>query len=156
MALKLFILLLALSSAAGITGCSSRSGFGESAFGQKKHKTPEEAFAYAKKLHRKKYYEQTIEELDRLRNTFPFSTYAIDAELLIADTLLTKGAYIEAAGAFESFAKLHPNHKKTDYALFQVGNAYFKDAPKSIDRDQSSTDQALRAFQVLLQRYPNS
>lgn len=116
----------------------------------------EEAFADAQKMFDKKYYDQAVEQFERLRNTYPFSRFAVEAELKIADALFAKGEFAEAADAYRTFTRLHPKHEKIDYATFRVGLGLFKDAPKSVDRDQSSTKLALREFKSFLARYPTS
>src|SRR6185295_2677769 len=41
---------------------------------------------------------------------FPYSKYAVLAELRIADTLFGAGAYLEAIDGYKLFIKFHPTH----------------------------------------------
>lgn len=118
--------------------------------------TPEEAYEHAEKLLKKKYYEQAIDAFERLRNRFPFSKFAVEAELRIADALFAKGDFAEAAEAYRTFARLHPKHERIDYATFRIGLSLFKDAPTSVDRDQTSVELALNEFRKFLAKYPDS
>ena len=145
----LLILTFLLTACAG-TGSRSRFLSGG------KQSTVEEAYTDAERLLAKKYYEQAIEQFEKLRNTFPFSSRAVTAELKISDALYAKGDFAEAADAYRTFARLHPKHEKVDYASFRVGLALYRDAPKSVDRDQTSTESALREFRQFLGRFPES
>src|SRR5215216_4418922 len=49
-----------------------------------------------------------------VKQKFPFSKYAVLAELALADTQFTRGAYQEAIDAYKTFARLHPTHEKVE------------------------------------------
>lgn len=117
---------------------------------------PERMFDKASKSLSKGYNDDAIVEFEKLRNSFPFSRFAVEAELKIADALYKKKEYGEAADAYRTFAKLHPKHEKVDYASYRVGLALYQEAPRSIDRDQSSTEKALEEFRAFITTYPDS
>lgn len=117
---------------------------------------PQRMFEKAEKSLSKGYYDEAIAEFDKLRNTFPFSRFAVEAELKIADAHFKKRDYAEAADVYRTFARLHPKHEKVDYATYRVGLALFLEAPKSVDRDQSSTEKALEEFRSFLTQFPES
>jgi outer membrane protein assembly factor BamD len=140
-----------------LAGCASKTAeLSPTASAEARNKTAETQFKKADKLLKKKYYEQAVEAFERVRNSFPFSKFAVESELKIADALFAKGDYAEAADAYRTFAKLHPTHPKIDYAAYRVGLSLYKDAPKSIDRDQTSTERALAEFRRFLTKYPDS
>ena len=56
---------------------------------------------------------------------------------------------------YEQFAKLHPKHPKVEFALFRVGESYWKEAPEEIDREQSLTARAIGSYQEMLRRFPS-
>ncbi len=132
------------------------------AFAQtKKKKTdpkdePQRIYEKAVKAMNRGYYDEAITDLDKLRNTYPFSKYAVEAELKIADALFKKKEYADAADDYRTFAKLHPKHEQVDYATFQVGRSLFLEAPRSVDRDQSSTEKALEELRTFLVQFPDS
>lgn len=117
---------------------------------------PQKMFEHASKSFRRGYYDEAITELEKLRNTYPFSRYAVEAELKIADALFKKREYGDAADSYRTFAKLHPKHEMVDYAAFRVGLSLFLEAPKAVDRDQASTEKALGEFRSFIQQYPDS
>lgn len=104
----------------------------------------------------KGYYEDAITDFEKLRNTYPFSKFAIEAEIKIADALFAKKEYAEAADSYRTFAKLHPKHEQVDYATYHVGLSLFLEAPKSIDRDQASTEKALEELRTFVTQFPES
>jgi outer membrane protein assembly factor BamD len=104
----------------------------------------------------KGYYDDCINDFEKLRNTYPFSKYAVEAELKIADALFAKKEYADAADNYRTFAKLHPKHEQVDYATYHVGLSLFLEAPKSIDRDQSSTEKALEELRAFITQFPES
>ena len=153
-----WVILLCICATAFPLACAKQRGpqLAYSDEDAKPKDSAEEAYADAQKMFDKKYYDQAVEQFERLRNTYPFSRFAVEAELKVADALFAKGEFAEAADAYRTFTRLHPKHEKIDYATFRVGLGLFKDAPKSVDRDQSSTKLALREFKSFLARYPDS
>ena len=104
----------------------------------------------------KGYYDDCINDFEKLRNTYPFSKYAVEAELKISDALFKKKEYADAADNYRTFAKLHPKHEQVDYATYHIGLSLFLEAPKSIDRDQSSTEKALEELRTFITQFPES
>lgn len=93
--------------------------------------------------------------VDRIRDEFPFSRYATDAELLAADAAFEGAQYEEAAAAYRSFEELHPTNEKIPYAVYRRGAAYDRlSLPE--DRDQTATRRAVEAFTKLLNAFPES
>ncbi len=116
----------------------------------------QQSFKKASKSLKRGYYDDAITEFEKLRNKFPFSRYAVDAELKIADALFKKHEYVDAADAYRTFAKLHPKHEKVDYASYRVGLSMFQDSPRSVDRDQVGVEKALEEFRAFITRFPDS
>ncbi len=139
--------LLGLWAAAALAGCWGR--------GAREDLSARELFKLAQRAVEKYRYEEAQELIDRIRDEFPFSPFAAEAELLEADMAYKKGAYEEAAAAYRSFEELHPTHPKVPYAMYRRGLAYLE-LSRPPDRDQTPTRQALEAFQKLLHAYPDS
>lgn len=116
----------------------------------------EKSYAIAKEPYDHEYYEHAITRLGEFKTRFPYSRFAVEAELLIANSHYELGQYPEAAAAYSLFAKLHPSHPKVDFAIYREGLSFWEDAPKEIDREQEYTSQAIAAWQKLLERYPSS
>ena len=66
-----------------------------------------------------------------VKQKYPFSKYAVLAELALADTQFARGNYTEAIDSYKSFARLHPTHEKVEdgYVAFRICESYYKDMP---------------------------
>lgn len=117
---------------------------------------PQLSYSIAKEPYDGNNYDIALRKLGEFRSRFPYSKYAVEAELLIANCHFELGHYVESSAAYALFVKLHPKHPQVDYALFQVGMSYWKDAPSEIDREQEYTSIALKEWKVLLDAHPNS
>jgi len=100
-----------------------------------------------------------------VRSKFPFSKYAVLAELALADTALARGGHTEAIDAYKQFMRLHPTHEKTTdgYVAYKIGECYFRDMPDDIwllppsyEKDQAAVSDALREVDDFLKKYPDS
>jgi outer membrane protein assembly factor BamD len=107
-------------------------------------------------LSEKKKFAEAVECLEIFKSRFPESTYALDAELNIADNYYNKKDWLLAAESYKLYARLHPNSDKLDYAWYRAGLAYEKQLPKNVDRDQSHLPDAEEAFATVFRRYPES
>ncbi|MBI5590112.1 MAG: outer membrane protein assembly factor BamD [Deltaproteobacteria bacterium] len=100
-------------------------------------------------------YRSAIESFDKLKDGYPFSKYAILAELKIADAHFYLREYEAAITAYESFENLHPRNEATPYVIFQRGMSYIEQL-ETIDRDQTSAKKAIETFNRLKKTYPAS
>lgn len=100
-----------------------------------------------------------------VKQKYPFSKFAVLAELGMADTQFARGNYNEAIDAYKNFARLHPTHEKVEdgYAAFRIGESYFKDMPEDIwllppsfEKDQSAVIDALRELEDFRKKFPDS
>jgi outer membrane protein assembly factor BamD len=98
-------------------------------------------------------YTKSIETFERLKDWYPFSKYAILAELKIGDAYYKKDEYEDAVFAYEEFINLHPRNEAVSYVMYQIGRCYF-DQVGTVDRDQASTRKALESFKKLVERNP--
>jgi len=99
-------------------------------------------------------YKDAIESFERLKDWYPFSKYAILAELKIADAHYHLEQYEEAIFAYEEFEKLHPRNEAVPYVIYQIGLCHY-DQIDTIDRDQTPARKALESFQRLNKQFPN-
>ncbi len=99
-------------------------------------------------------YTAAIKEFEQLKDWYPFSKYAILAELKIADSHYHLGQYAEAVMAYEEFEQLHPRNEATPYVIYQTGRCYY-DRIDTIDRDQTPAKKALEIFRRLNRQYPD-
>ncbi len=116
---------------------------------------PEELFRDAQAAVEDGDYEDAVELLDLLREEYPFSPLAIDAELLEADSLYADDKYNTAAKAYSNFESFHPFHPRVDYAIFRQALCY-SEMVDSEDRDQMFTKRVASITDRLLELFPNS
>lgn len=104
---------------------------------------------------RQKDYDDALKAFQKLKEQYPYSKYAILAELKLGDAHFHKREYAEAAMAYEEFARLHPRNEVIPYVLYQIGMSHFLSF-STIDRDQGETQRAMEAFQRVIQAFPET
>jgi len=100
-------------------------------------------------------YKKSVEVFQRLKEEYPLSKFAIMAELGIADSHFSDKEWPDAELAYTDFLNLHPTNENLPYVLYQLGLCHYNQMT-TIDRDQSETVKALREFERLNARFPNS
>jgi outer membrane protein assembly factor BamD len=124
-----------------------------------------------------KNYDKGLKELDRkdwvaaskyfgfIKSRFPYSKYAVLAELRLADAEFGAEQYLEAIDSYRLFIKFHPTHEMVanGYASFRIGESYYKQLPgdfwlfpTSFEKDQSATEDAATELKSFLDKYPDS
>lgn len=100
-----------------------------------------------------------------IKSRFPYSKYAVLAELRLADAEFGAEQYLEAIDSYRLFIKFHPTHEMVanGYASYRIGEAYYKQLPgdfwmfpPSYEKDQSSTEDAGNELKAFLDKYPDS
>jgi outer membrane protein assembly factor BamD len=99
-------------------------------------------------------YQEAIEAFEQLKDWYPFSKFAILAELRIAESHFHLGQYADAVFAYEEFEKLHPRNEAVPYVIFQIGMSYYLQID-TVDRDQTPAEKAVAAFERLSRQYPD-
>jgi len=117
---------------------------------------PAGSFEIAKEPYDDGNYEIAITKLGEYKSRFPYSQYAVQAELFLANSQFELGQFVEAAASYEQFVKLHPKHEQVDFAMFRIGECYWADASEDEDRDQDLTQKAIDQWRNLVQSKPDS
>lgn len=117
--------------------------------------SPEGFYKRAQFEYKSKDYTEAQHYADRLKKEHPYSFYVKHSDLLHADILFAKKAYLEASAAYSLFYDTYPTYK-SDYVLFQIGESHFLDLPKTDDRDLSSAKLAMEYFSKLIGKFPES
>jgi outer membrane protein assembly factor BamD len=99
-------------------------------------------------------YHKSIEHFQRLKDIYPFSKYAILAELKLGDAHYQLAQHEDALFAYEEFEKLHPRNEAIPYVIYQIGRCHF-DRITTPDRDQTAARKALDTFVRLQKQFPN-
>lgn len=110
-----------------------------------------EALNAKKWLTAREFFKQLVE-------TYTASPFRPDAKLGIGDTYLGEGtaeALVLAINEFREFLSFYPTNRRADYAQYKLGFAHFKQM-RGPQRDQTETREAIREFQIFVDRYPNS
>ena len=150
MRLKLIISLVVLLVA---TGCSSVEKQFNKLFGIEDGGTAQELAWDGMDAYDNGRYDKAIEKFQQLKDYYPFSKYAILAELKIADAHYQRQEYGEAIFAYENFEQLHPRNEAIPYVIYQIGRCYY-DQIGTPDRDQTSAQKALETFKRLMEQFP--
>ena len=129
--------------------------YGCSAFGTKEEKTAAQLATEGREEYADGDYKSAIEAYEKLKDWYPFSAFAKEAELKVADAHYHLEEYEQAIAAYEQFERLHPNDEKIPYVVYQIARCYF-DRMKGLDRDQTNTEKALQVFRRLQSRFPES
>lgn len=131
-----------------LSGCSSVEKYDTS--------TPEGAFKLAEEYENDERYEESVAKYTDVKNKYPYSRFAVQAELKIADVQFKREAFVEAQFAYQTFKDLHPKHPQIDYVTFRLGLSFFNQLPSTIDRDLTLADKAILYFDEVMTSYPQS
>jgi outer membrane protein assembly factor BamD len=100
-------------------------------------------------------YDDAIELFQSIIDNYPYSEYAVLAELRIADAYFDDEKYEEALAYYRDFADLHPQHEMVPYTIYRAALCHER-RMRSPDRDQTPTRDALVFLDRLLAHYPYS
>jgi outer membrane protein assembly factor BamD len=118
-------------------------------------KSPAELMSEGTDSYESGYNDSALEAFRELKDKYPYSPYAITAEIRIADALFRKALYDEAFEAYSEFERLHPKNPEIPYVIYQKGMCHFEQVT-TIDRDQSHTLLAKEEFERLLKKFPST
>jgi len=120
-----------------------------------------ENFIKGQKAYDDEDFAEALQFFKFVKNKFPYSKFAIRADLYTADCYFGQEKYLEAADSYLSFIKLHPRNEKMPYAMFRIGLCYFKRipddwfiTPPAYELDQTETAKAVREIKRYLQSFP--
>ncbi|MBF6568680.1 MAG: outer membrane protein assembly factor BamD [Candidatus Binataceae bacterium] len=125
-------------------GCSTR-----------KIPTGQDYYSQAQAYYSMGEYRGAIDNYQHLIDQYPFSPYAEDAELRIGLAYYKMGEYAQAVQSLNDFQRMHPTSKNLALATYYLGMTYYNRTGEP-DRDQSNTTLALRQFDLIEQRFPES
>jgi outer membrane protein assembly factor BamD len=98
---------------------------------------------------------KSIEAFQQIIDNYPYSEYAVRAELRIGDAYFADEKYDEALSYYRDFSELHPQHEQVPYTLYRAALCHVRQAKDPV-RDQTATRQALTYLDKLLARYPQA
>jgi len=137
-----------LLAATVLAGCSSSKKIDTN--------TASGAFQLAQKYEKDERYDEAISSYSDVKNKFPYSRFAVEAQLKIADLQFKQENYVEAESAYRLFKEFHPNYAKTDYVTYRIGLSVYKQLPPTTDRDLTLAKTAIDSFNIVITNYPGS
>jgi len=146
--MKFFFIVLSIVVLTSAPGCSIFTTDSSEV-----EKSAQELATEGSQEFKEKNYKKSIELFTTLRDWYPFSKYAILAELKIADAHYKLEAYEEAIVAYQEFENLHPRNEAVPYVIYRTGMCWYNRIA-SIDKDQTPSRKAMEKFQRLTNRFP--
>lgn len=143
--MRIFSILVILSI---LTGCATKKVTGKT--------EAEKLYKQSESLVKNGRYLLASEKLTLIRGKYPYSYYAVYAELLLADVLFLQENYAEAAAAYIVFKDFHPKHPRIDYVFSRIGESFYKQVPSTFDRDLAPAYESIKYYSHLIRSYPNS
>ena len=98
-------------------------------------------------------YDEAIELFQSVIDNYPYSEYAVLAELRIADAYYQDLRYDEALSYYRDFAELHPQNEKVPYTILRAALCHYNQV-RSVEQDQTATKSALLELERLIRNYP--
>jgi outer membrane protein assembly factor BamD len=141
-----------------VFGCSSSTRKEDEILTELANQEKETIFEQAEALYSEKEYQKARELYAFVYDSFPNDPLGHKAALRVADTFSVKKdvtSLTEARLRYRDFANRYPNDPDRDYALLMVGHTYSARKLRP-DRDLSDIQEALAAYQQLINLYPNS
>ncbi|MBV8400916.1 MAG: outer membrane protein assembly factor BamD [Acetobacteraceae bacterium] len=102
-----------------------------------------------------KRYVAAGQQFDLVERNYPYSSWAVNAQLMQGYTQYLQNHYTEAIGTLDRFIQLHPVHRDVAYAYYLRALCYYEQIA-DIQRDQKSTQLAMDALQEVVNRFPDS
>ncbi len=102
-----------------------------------------------------KRYATATDQFDAVEQNYPYSTWAVSAQLMQGYTQYLQNHYTEALGTLDRFIQLHPAHRDIAYAYYLRALCYYEQIA-DIQRDQKGTQAAMNALQEVVNRFPDS
>jgi outer membrane protein assembly factor BamD len=95
------------------------------------------------------------DQFNAVEQNYPYSTWAVNAQLMSGYSLYLQNKYTEAIGTLDRFIQLHPAHRDISYAYYLRSLSYYEQIA-DIERDQKGTEQAMNALREVVNRFPDS
>jgi len=141
------IQILALLFLVSVAGCSGS--------GRLRYDSPEDAFTKGKALYDQGKYDRAAEYFQGAFDFGRTHEWAADAQLYLARSYAANKEYILASNEFTRFAEIYRSDPRVPEAEYERAMTFYARSPQ-YQLDQSPTEQAIQAFQLYINRYPDS
>ncbi len=102
-----------------------------------------------------KRYDTAVAQFDAVEQNYPYSSWAVNAQLMHGYTEYLRNHYTEAIGTLDRFIQLHPTNRDIAYVYYLRALSYYEQIA-DIRRDQKGTEETLVALQDVVNRFPDS
>lgn len=96
-----------------------------------------------------------VTQFDAVEQYYPYSSWAVNAQLMHGYAEYLQNHYTESVGALDRFIALHPGSSNIAYAYY-LRSLCFYEQIADIQRDQKGTQLALSALQDVVNRFPDT
>jgi outer membrane protein assembly factor BamD len=100
-------------------------------------------------------YAAAAKTFDEVESQHPYSVWATKSQIMSSYALYEAGNYGEAIVNADRFIQLHPGHRDIAYAYYLKAISYYVQIT-DVGRDQKMTEQALKALDDVVRRFPDS
>ena len=109
-------------------------------------------------------WSEAVKYFELVKNKYPYSKYAVLAELRLADTHYSREKWLEAADGYRIFVRFHPRHEQVAYATFRVAQSHARAIENNVnwlpfvdakEKDQAAAKDTIRACDEFLTRFPD-
>jgi outer membrane protein assembly factor BamD len=155
-------MLLAPSLALSLASCSAFETNVQDAAIEEKD-TARQNFEAAEAAFQAARWQEAVKYFELVKNKFPYSKYAVLAELRLADTHFEREKWLEAASSYRIFVRFHPRHEQVAYAAWRVALAHSRAIEDNVawlpfvdarEKDQSAAVDTIKACDDFLLRFP--
>lgn len=118
-------------------------------------KTVEELYNNGVDALNQKRYATAVSQFDAVEQNYPYSSWAVNAQLMHGYAEYLQNHYTEAIGSLDRYIQLHPTSPNASYAYYLRGLSFYEQIADT-QRDQKGTEQAMTALQDVVNRFPES
>ncbi len=116
---------------------------------------PEEIYNRGVDSMKAERYTLAIKQYDLVEQTYPYSSWAVNAQLMQGYAQYLQGEYTAAIATLDRFIQLHPAHRDIAYAYYLRALSFYEQIT-DVRRDQKDTVSAMAALQEVVNRFPDS
>ena len=102
-----------------------------------------------------KNYNTAVKQFQLVEQGFPYSSWAVNAQLMQGYTLYLQNHYDDAIVTLDRYIQLHPANRDIAYAYYLRALSFYEQIA-DIQRDQKTTSDAIAALQEVVNRFPDS
>ncbi len=102
-----------------------------------------------------KRYATASTQFDYVEQYYPYSSWAVNAQLMHGYSEYLQNHYTDAIGVLDRFIQLHPTNRDIAYAYYLRALSYYEQIA-DIQRDQKGTQLAMSSLQEVVNRFPDS